>query len=132
MATNSKNFEEYGVKISKSRIYVEDDVTIYYDGILAKSGAEMVYLHIGYGDAWNPSEYIPMNYIDGEMKATFKATHSGELNVCFKDTANNWDNNSSENYTFKVYRKPAKKVVVKKAPAKKSTVAKPKRVAVKK
>jgi hypothetical protein len=29
----------------------------------------------------------------------------GTLKVCFKDSANNWDNNSYENYSFKVYAK---------------------------
>jgi hypothetical protein len=31
------------------------------------------------------------------------------LGICFKDNADNWDNNSGENYVFGVSKKPSKK-----------------------
>jgi hypothetical protein len=32
-----------------------------------------------------------------------------QFGICFKDTAENWDNNSGENYVYSVSKKPVKK-----------------------
>ncbi|MBM7866781.1 hypothetical protein GTO89_04045 [Heliobacterium gestii] len=75
------------------------DVTIVYDGILSKSGAQQVYLHAGYGKNWR-------NVYDHRMEATgsgWQCTinmEQDDLLFCFKDSANNWDNNSGKNWSY--------------------------------
>ncbi len=105
MAVKIQNYDANGVAISKSPIYVGDEVTITYDGLLAKSGADKVFAYIGYGEAWEEKGFIPMTYEFDVFKATFKVLAEGNLNIAFKDSAENWDNNSTENYIYKVAKK---------------------------
>ncbi|ABZ85324.1 conserved hypothetical protein [Heliomicrobium modesticaldum Ice1] len=75
------------------------DVTIVYDGILSRSGAQQVYLHAGYGHDWK-------NTYDHRMERTchgWQCTinmEQDELRFCFKDSANNWDNNNGSNWIY--------------------------------
>ncbi|MCX7920445.1 MAG: carbohydrate-binding protein [Clostridia bacterium] len=108
MATVNQPYQENGVEVSKKTIYVGDEVTLSYSGLLYTSGADMVYAYIGYGDEWEQSEYVPMERGDNSFKATIKVALPGTLNVCFKDSGVNWDNNSSQNYVFKITKKAAK------------------------
>ena len=110
MAKTVQNYIESGVEISKSTIYVGDEVTLSYSGILVKDGADMVYAYLGYGDDWEEKGFVPLRNVDGVFKADFKVILPGTMNVSFKDSANNWDNNSTANYVFKVTPKAAKPV----------------------
>lgn len=102
MASNAKKYVENGVLISKDKIKAGDKITLTYEGLLAKSGAELVIAHFGYGDEWEDKAYIQMEPVDGSFKLTFIVIQSKDLNVTFKDGADNWDNNSGNNYTFLV------------------------------
>jgi len=79
------------------------DITVIYNGLLHKSGAKQVYLHNGFGD--------PMNWRCVEENRMQKTTEGWKrtLNVdenlvtfCFRDAANNWDNNNGHNWTYKL------------------------------
>jgi len=39
---------------------VGDEVTLYYKGLLAQSGADAIFAHIGYGENWEDKTFIPM------------------------------------------------------------------------
>lgn len=100
--TKTKN-DQNVVKLSKSNMAVGDQVTITYKGWLAENGAENVYAHLGYGEAWEELSDVKMKKEkNGEFKAKLKLKTAGELNMCFKDDWNNWDNNNSSNYSFEV------------------------------
>ncbi|HHV28839.1 carbohydrate-binding protein [Acetivibrio mesophilus] len=108
MARTKQDYADNGVEISKSTIGVGDEVTLYYKGLLVQSGAETVFAHIGYGENWDDKAFIPMERDDDVFKATIKIDHSDDLNIAFKDSGDNWDNNSWANYSFKVSKKAAK------------------------
>jgi hypothetical protein len=82
------------------RVFVEPDrpehkerARIGYHGLLAKSGADRVYLHYGF-DGWQNPRTTPMSpFLDG-FTATVTVEGHAELNFCFHDSAGNWDNNS--------------------------------------
>lgn len=105
MSTNAQKYSENGVVISQSIIYVGDEVTLWYSGLLMSSGAFGVYAHVGYGDGWEEKAFIPMNIKDGVYSTNIKIILAGKLNITFKDTASNWDNNSSQNYVFEILEK---------------------------
>lgn len=107
MIKNLQTYSENGVTISKEKIIVGDTIILTYDGLLAKSGADVIVAHIGYGDSWDEKAYIPMDAVDGVFKVTFKVKQLNDLNITFKDGADNWDNNSMNNYTFEVSEKAA-------------------------
>lgn len=102
MAKTKQMYEENGVEISKTTINVGDEVTLSYKGLLAQSGAETIYAHIGYGDEWEDKEFIPMEKNNDLFKVKINVNHSDKLNIAFKDSVDNWDNNSQQNYSFYV------------------------------
>lgn len=79
------------------------DVKIIYDGLLAKSGAQEVYMHTGFGrrQKW---EDVYDHRMERTARGWEKTIHMEEkqLNFCFKDSADNWDNNKGENWTYAV------------------------------
>lgn len=105
MLNKSKAYEQNGLFLSKQRIFAEDEIIIGYKGLLLTSGARQVYMHIGYGENWEHCEDIPMIFSDGMFKAKLKVKVEGQLGITFRDPANNWDNNSGQNYNFKVAKK---------------------------
>lgn len=74
-----------------------------YDGTLAKSDAQDIYAVVGYGDNsnWEETGYYPMQKTANQNfeVLTFRKK-PGEVNIAFKDSAGNWDNNSGKNYIF--------------------------------
>lgn len=106
MAQN--NYSQNGVTISKSPITVGDEVTLTYQGHLAKSGAESVYVQMGYGENWDEKQWVTMQKEkNGGFKAKIKVNHPGKLNMVFKKDgedweSSNWDNNNSSNYSFPI------------------------------
>ncbi len=78
-------------------------IKIVYDGVLAKSGAEEIYAVIGYGDNndWQDIGQLPMQKTAEQTfeLLTFRK-RQGNVNIAFKDGAQNWDNNFGSNYIF--------------------------------
>jgi len=79
-----------------------DEVNICYNGLLARSGADQVYLHYGFGDpkGWGSVNTIRMDRSPRGWEKTLRM-QSNLMNFCFKDSANNWDNNSGYNWTVR-------------------------------
>lgn len=118
MAVKNQPYEENGVLTSKASLNAGDEISLTYKGLLVECGADKVFAYVGYGEDWNEKAFIPMAYDGSQFKAELKLTVAGVLNVAFKDSADNWDNNNGVNYTFKVGAK-------KKAPAKTAGEKKP-------
>lgn len=78
-----------------------DTVQIKYHGLLKNSGADNVYLHYG-SDGWNNSRTVPMDHSPEGFSVEIRAEAGSEINFCFKDSANNWDNNNGYNWKFHV------------------------------
>ncbi len=124
----AKTYEDNGVVLSRKSFYSGDVLKIIYKGLLAGSGAERVYLHYGFGDGWDFGSYVQMERLLEGFQAEIQVQDGRSLQLCFKDSANNWDNNSGSNYVYKIsvrrQKKTAEKVTGKSAkPAK--TTAKP-------
>ncbi|HHY23294.1 MAG TPA: hypothetical protein GX527_03530, partial [Clostridiaceae bacterium] len=92
--TNSTEYLKNGVSISPAIPSVGDKAKIEYSGLLAQSGASHVYAHIGYGNRWDNLYDYQMNRTDKGFEVNIPVLKSDNLSVCFKDCANNWDNNS--------------------------------------
>ncbi len=101
----SKNdlYEQNGVSVSPSVPTAGKKTKVVYDGLLAKNGAKDVYAKIGFGSNWEYSLELEMEKKDDELfETSFTVPVSKALNVCFRDTADNWDNNTGMNYVFDV------------------------------
>ncbi|MCX7745890.1 MAG: carbohydrate-binding protein [Clostridia bacterium] len=99
------NYVNNGVIITPNVVAEGDKATFLYKGLLFKSGADYVYMRAGYGDDWRSTTDIKMNPTGEGFEASLPVTERDKLNVVFKDSANNWDNNSGMNYSFKVESK---------------------------
>ncbi|OPY57861.1 MAG: Carbohydrate binding domain (family 25) [Pelotomaculum sp. PtaU1.Bin035] len=77
-----------------------NDVTICYNGLLAKSGADQVYLHYGFGDHWLDTSTQIMRKSNRGWEKIIKMKDNN-VNFCFKDSANNWDNNNGNNWSIR-------------------------------
>lgn len=77
-------------------------VQINYHGILANSGAQDVYMRVGYGGNGNWEDIYDHKMertAEGFIK-TIQLKRCDYLRFCFKDGADHWDNNNGINWTI--------------------------------
>ncbi|MDR3590237.1 MAG: carbohydrate-binding protein [Negativicutes bacterium] len=99
--SNSK-YEDNGIVLSPAVPAKGETARVVYNGLLAQSGADKVYVHVGFGDDWKrPTDYR-MNRSGSGFEAQIPVAIANTMNLCFKDNANNWDNNSGHNYSYTV------------------------------
>ncbi|MBZ4647019.1 MAG: hypothetical protein JG777_2508 [Clostridia bacterium] len=95
-------YEKNGIIVDPVTVRNGDNLKITYDGLLAQAGAAHVYLHIGEGENFFNVQDVKMEKIGpNKFEATVHVQPTGEtVNFCFKDCANNWDNNYGRNYVL--------------------------------
>lgn len=101
ISTNSE-YMSNGVTIIPAMPSAGETVKISYDGLLAKSGATDVLARVGFGNNWDMLYDYRMYRSGTGFEANIPVSDANVMNVCFKDCANNWDNNSGRNYIFDV------------------------------
>lgn len=94
--------DQQGIEVTPDIIKAGDLVRIQYNGLLAQSGADQVYVHVGYGDRWEYVSDYPMQKTANGWQKVLSVEHPGSLNFCFKDSANNWDNNNGLNWSVSI------------------------------
>lgn len=99
------NYEDKGVIIVPNVVADGDNARLIYKGLLSQSGAQEVYAHVGQGESWKNTKDFKMAKTYDGFEAILPVTSKDTLNVVFRDCADNWDNNSGCNYTFKVERR---------------------------
>lgn len=95
-------YPKNGVTVVPNVMETGDKAKVLYSGILYDSGASDVYMHFGYGDRWNESDYVKMQRTHDGFEATIPILKTDLLHLAFKDSANHWDNNTGRNYSFEV------------------------------
>ena len=102
-----KKIEEVadGIYMEPVPITLGEEVKIKYKGVLAEAGSNKIYLHVGYGtNEWEKIEDIPMRKTkDGGWSAKVHISEPSSINFCFRDDAENWDNNNGRNWTYQVH-----------------------------
>lgn len=96
------NYLNNGVILTPNVVAKGDNASVIYRGILFNSGADSIYARVGYGDRWDNARDIQMKRTCDGFEAVLPVTTDAKLSLAFKDSANNWDNNSSRNYSFDV------------------------------
>lgn len=79
-------------------------ISILYKGLLANQGSGSVYLHYGYGEQqnWLEATDQPMEQNNGGWEKVVRIEKGNQLNFCFKDNSNHWDNNSGTNWAYRI------------------------------
>ncbi|MFZ7102792.1 MAG: carbohydrate-binding protein [Peptococcaceae bacterium] len=93
--------EAEGINIEPGLPKIGEEVRIRYDGLLTQTGADQIYLHVGYEDNWHDLEDIPMQHYAKGWYCDFVPEYD-EINFCFHDSANNWDNNNGSNWNLQI------------------------------
>lgn len=78
-------------------------VRIEYRGILMQSGADNLWLHCGFDNWKNEQDIVMDRTAEGTFSCNTSIEGKNEMNFCFKDSANNWDNNNGNDWTCKIY-----------------------------
>lgn len=94
-----------GVAVDPLPVTAGEEVTFLYHGLLEQSGADQVYLHCGYGNPqnWQDVQDIRMEKTERGFAKTIRFEDKERFNFCFKNSANNWDNNDGINWTFEIH-----------------------------
>ncbi|ADG81749.1 carbohydrate-binding protein [Thermincola potens] len=105
MRNNYSADESAGVTVYPTPITQGEHINVIYNGLLAKSGADGIWLHYGFGphNNWHDVKDLKMFKTGRGWEHTFQVTDPTRLNFCFKDSANNWDNNNGLNWSFEIH-----------------------------
>lgn len=77
-------------------------VKISYTGKFFEENAEAVFLHYGYGLQWDNVSEVEMTKTDLGFQTEIDLISSDSLNLCFRNSNNEWDNNNTQNYSFPI------------------------------
>jgi len=79
------------------------EIAIRYNGMLNQNGARQVWLHGGFGEGneWQEVKDYLMQRTEEGWEQTVDIKDS-QLNFCFRDDAQNWDNNSGVNWIYRI------------------------------
>lgn len=102
---NSAAVNGQGIRVEPDKVKTNSVVEVTYNGLLAQSGADEVYLHCGssYTDAWHDIQDIKMSKKTNDaFTANVLIQDGSTFNICFRDSSDNWDNNSGSNYIFQI------------------------------
>ncbi|MGE5372532.1 MAG: carbohydrate-binding protein [Solirubrobacterales bacterium] len=96
---------EGGVIATPVPITAGGSVHIMYNGLLSDSGADQVFMHVGYGmaDQWNMVEDQVMERTKWGWEVLCNVHGDQRFNFCFKDSAANWDNNNGRNWSYEIH-----------------------------
>ncbi len=79
-------------------------VKLTYKGNLATPTTNEIYVHYGFGLLWENIQEIKLDKIDEstyETEINLSPSYDS-INFCFRDDANNWDNNEAKNYSAEI------------------------------
>ena len=94
------------------KLIQNSNVKISYTGKLFQNGSDEVFIHYGFGDNWENIADFPMNKTELGFQFELQLNNCDKLNLCFRNSNNEWDNNEGQNYTFNVEEAPVSLAVV--------------------
>ena len=75
------------------KIIENSKLKISYVGSLYQNGSEEVFLHYGFGMQWDNVSDIKMEKTELGFQCEIDILESESLNLCFRNSNNEWDNN---------------------------------------
>lgn len=96
---------DQGIRVEPTPIIAGQRIEIQYEGLLARSGAQEVYLHCGFGqhDSWQDVGDTKMQRQGSKFVSHVSIHDDSRLNFCFRDNGYNWDNNNGLNWSFEIH-----------------------------
>lgn len=95
-----------GVVVDPTPITAGEEITVFYNGMLAQGGADQIYLRVGYGSVgeWHRVQDFRMSRTGWGWIKTFEVPYDEDrLNFCFRCNENKWDNNGGLNWSYAIH-----------------------------
>jgi Carbohydrate binding domain (family 25). len=90
------------ISIEMPEVKQGEIATVNYKGQLTNQNNGNIYLHYGF-DGWKRPVTVPMDKLSNETCTTnILVKGNKEINICFKDESNCWDNNNGNDYRIKI------------------------------
>ncbi|SMB81409.1 Starch/carbohydrate-binding module (family 53) [Desulfonispora thiosulfatigenes DSM 11270] len=92
-----------GIFVTPREVKANKVVKLTYEGELVQSGADEIYVHCGvtnYSDSWENVKDYKMKRKNNRFYSDITVPNGSKLNLCFRDSADNWDNNNGANYSL--------------------------------
>ena len=93
------------VFFNTDKLIENSKVKISYTGNLFQDNqndSEEVFVHYGFGNSWENLNELKMEKSDLGFQAEIELISSDTLNLCFRNSKNEWDNNNGQNYIFPI------------------------------
>ena len=91
------------IYINKDKIFEDQEFVLLYKGeLFSQDLTKAVYISFGYGSNWDNKQEIQMKPSTFGYLATIKVGSGSELQFCFKDNEDHWDNNNGQNYILPI------------------------------
>lgn len=84
------------------KIIEGNKIKISYVGYLFQNGSEEVYLHYGFGINWDNVSEVKMEKTELGFQCEIDIINSDTLNLCFRNSLGEWDNNFGQNFYFPI------------------------------
>ena len=84
------------------KLIENNTVKISYTGKLFQDDSEEVFAHYGFGNNWDNLNEVKMEKTELGFQAEIELNSSDTLNLCFRNSNNEWDNNDGQNYIFPI------------------------------
>ncbi len=84
------------------KIIENSKLKISYVGTLYQNASEEVFLHYGFGVNWDNVSDLKMQKTELGFQCEIEIIESDLLNLCFRNSNNEWDNNNGKNYSFTI------------------------------
>ncbi len=84
------------------KIVENSKLKISYVGDLYQNNSEQVFLHYGFGLQWDDVTDVKMEKTELGFQSEIDIKEYESLNLCFRNSNNEWDNNNGENYIFNI------------------------------
>lgn len=84
--------------IIKGDLIEKSSIRIYYRGKFTREFSNEVFIIFGYGPNWENKQEQKMTWLEDCFCVEINLEKHGELNFCFRNDFNSWDNNDYKNY----------------------------------
>ena len=84
------------------KLIENNTVKISYTGKLFQDNSEEVFAHYGFGTNWDNLNEVKMEKTELGFQVEIELISSDTLNLCFRNSNNEWDNNDGQNYIFPI------------------------------
>ena len=98
------------------KLVENSNVKISYTGKFFQDESEEVFIHYGFGINWDGVNEVKMEKTELGYQAEIELGNGETFNFCFKNNANEWDNNDGNNYIFPLEKVQAELVVLENEP----------------